>query len=354
MLVNRSRLWRLRHESTAWHTALDDDDDEFGAGRWEDLDKIKGASHEAYLMNQRITSETFRHKFLDYNRPWLVAQLPSILTPRTLRRSRPYLINQLTQILGSVNPDISSDEDEDDVSKQFGPVSLSDSSRRIIRLWLAQARRRRTLKQLVQPLINRARKAECEQCLSRQQLQVELLTPIDKLGDEYEAAFPSDEFDQVGWKAFFQKHAKFKTLCLECTHKTREENKKKAANGDIDRDIPIVSDQIPATPFGPVALSATSKAILLMWLKMAQEKARKRGVRLGIRKPNVSDDDEDDDKLDITFSKSRMNLSSASIAIMQKWLEIGRARVEEKGASTSFNRIQKKKKKKTPSNIFGF
>ena len=126
-LIDYVGLYKLKHEDTAWHSTLGGaDDDEFGVPRWDELDKIKGASHEAYLMNQKITSETFRFRFLRYNRPWLVNQLPNILTPRTLRRSRPYLIAQLTKILGSVNPDVSSDSDSDDDGRpQFGPVSLN-------------------------------------------------------------------------------------------------------------------------------------------------------------------------------------------------------------------------------------
>ena len=170
----------------SFYSIGDDEDDEFGIPRWDELEKIKGASHEAYLMNQRITSETFRHKFLDYNRPWLVAQLPSILTPRTLRRSRPYLVAQFTKILGSVNPNISSDSDSDSDADKFGPVSLSSSSRTLIRLWLAKARRRLRLKEAVQPIIVQARKPNCEQCLSREQLQVELVIDIDEMGDHFE------------------------------------------------------------------------------------------------------------------------------------------------------------------------
>ena len=74
-----------------------------------DWDDIKGASHDAYLMNQRITSDTFRFKFLNYNRAWLINQLPTLLTPRTLRRSRPYLINQLARVIGNRRQDISDD-----------------------------------------------------------------------------------------------------------------------------------------------------------------------------------------------------------------------------------------------------
>jgi len=93
-LALRLGLWKIKHENTDWHIQVTAED-ELDIPDWED---VKGASHEAYLMNQRITSETFRFKFLSYNRSWIIQQLPQLLTPRTLRRSRPYLINQLARI----------------------------------------------------------------------------------------------------------------------------------------------------------------------------------------------------------------------------------------------------------------
>jgi hypothetical protein len=99
---------------------------------------IKGASHDTYLMNQRITSDTFRYKFLNYNRSWLISQLPQLLTPRTLRRSRPYLLNQLARVIDNRRNDISDDSEND--KKKFGPVALTASSRSIVRWWLEKAR----------------------------------------------------------------------------------------------------------------------------------------------------------------------------------------------------------------------
>merc|ERR1711943_54713 len=179
----RFKFWKIKHENTAWHSTPEDEDD--GVPRWDELEKIKGASHEAYLMNQRITSETFRYKFLNYNRAWLVAQLPSILTPRTLRRSRPYLINQFTRILNQLNQDISSDSEDD--GRKFGPVALKANSRQIIRWWLAQARRRMRLREVVQPLISKARGTQCENCLSRRQLQVTCVIPLEVLAAQFDA-----------------------------------------------------------------------------------------------------------------------------------------------------------------------
>ena len=130
-------MWKIKHENTAWHLSAEDEDFDI-----PDLDEIKGASYDAFLMNQRITSETFRFRFLDYNRSWLVNQLPSMLTPRTLKRARPSLINQFSRTLNSLNHDISSDSEDD--SPKFGRVAISSASRKLIRLWLEKARKQVT------------------------------------------------------------------------------------------------------------------------------------------------------------------------------------------------------------------
>merc|ERR1712166_625959 len=305
-VIDKIGIYRLKHEDTAWHSTLGGpEDDEFGIPRWDELDKIKGASHEAYLMNQKITSETFR--FLRYNRPWLVNQLPAILTPRTLRRSRPYLIAQLTKILGSVNPDVSSDSDDDDDGRpHFGPVSLSTSSRSIARLWLAQARRRKKLREVVQPLISRARRSECEKCLSRKQLQVLLLIPIEVLGDN-----------------FFNKNAKFQTLCLNCIQQKNELEKQKAAR--MNRGVNVSdSDDDDGPKFGPVFLSPAATAIVLKWRRDASDIVRKKGGRVASA-ALISDDDEDDDE-SVAWAKKRLKLNAASKALAVRWLRMARAR----------------------------
>merc|ERR1711871_1666749 len=324
-IIDKTGIYRLKHEDTAWHSTLGGpEEEEFGIPRWDELDKIKGASHEAYLMNQKITSETFRYKFLDYNRPWLVSQLPAILTPRTLRRSRPYLIAQLTKILGSVNPDVSSDSDSDDDGRpHFGPVSLNTTSRSIARLWLAQARRRKRLREVVQPLISRARRNECEKCLSRKQLQVQLLIPIEVLGDRFEKEYPSDEFDKVAWKQFFNRNAKFQTLCLPCIRKEQELQKAKAARAAAGVAISDSNDD-DGPQFGPVFLSPSATAILLRWKRQASDAVRKRGGRTAMA-AIISDDDEDDDAA-VAWAKKRLNLSAASKALAIRWLRTARAR----------------------------
>lgn len=188
-LAVKLRVYRIKHENTAWHL-IAKDEDELDVPAWEE---IKGASTEAFLMNQRITSETFRYKFLNYNRTWLINQLPQLLTPRTLRRSRPYLINQLARIINARRDDISDDESGEEENKKFGPVALTSSSREIIRYWLGKARRRVRLRLIVEPLIKNARGVQCEQCLSRKQLQIEYEVDIDQMAGMYDKSYPDDE-----------------------------------------------------------------------------------------------------------------------------------------------------------------
>ena len=208
-LVIRFKLYKIKHENTAWHGQAMEDE-ELDIPDWDD---VKGASHDAYLMNQRITSDTFRYKFLNYNRSWLVSQLPLLLTPRTLRRSRPYLINQFARIIGNKRNNISDDSDTE--KPKFGPIALTSSSRSVIRWWLGKARRRMRLRNIVEPLITRARRSECEQCLSRKKLQVEYDINIDQMAEMYDSTYPGDdEVDQVQWKNFWTLHQKYHTICL--------------------------------------------------------------------------------------------------------------------------------------------
>ncbi|KAI9997230.1 hypothetical protein PInf_000666 [Phytophthora infestans] len=323
-LAVRFEIWKIKHENTAW-LAAPDEDDEFGVPRWGELEKIKGASHEAYMMNQRITSDTFRNKFLNYNRSWLVNQLPSILTPRTLRRARPYLLAQFAKILDSLNPQVSDDEEDDDGRPRFGPVTLSAPSRTIIRLWLARARRILRLKTVVQPLIQAARKSECEMCLSRRQLQVEMSIPIEVLGDKFDSQNLAEEFDAAAWKAFFSKHQKFQTLCLNCIVHLKTTGQLGDLRGIGRGDDGMGDEGLNATP-----LNAASYALLQKWYRKAQDrvfgKSGKRRQQL-----DVSDDEEETMQHRFEWTRQPVALNAASTAVARKWLLAARHKLREPG-----------------------
>lgn len=331
--AQRFEIWKIRHAETAWH-ALPGDAEDAGIPRWEELEKIKGASHEAYLMNQRMTSETFRHKFLNYNRPWIVQQLPSILTPRTLRRGKPYLIAQFTKILNSLNPEISSDDSDGDdalARPRFGPVSLSAPSRTIIRLWLAKARRVQRLRQAVQPIINANRKVECDVCLSRRQLQVELVIPLEVMGDKFErTSANSSEFDVTAWKAFFKQHEKFRTLCLSCASKEKlgQAPSTGLTGTSYDSDPEVLTRSSSSLPqFPPVVLKAASAAIVQKWYRRAQDRVFGASGKKRMR-VHVSDDEDDPTGQGQAWAQRPLQLNSASIAIVRKWWSASQNRIK--------------------------
>merc|ERR1719162_1785360 len=198
----------------------------------------------------------------------------------------------------------------------------------MIRMWLARARRRRRLHQVVEPIINQARKAECEVCLSRRQLQVELVIPIEVLADKFEKESLTEEFDQVAWKEFFKKHQQFRTLCLDCMLKRQEEKRKRAAGmagtgiSGSDSD-----DEGNTSKFGPVFLSASSRAIMIMWYRKAQDRVFGRGGRA--RPAMQVSDDEDEDAN--PWGGRPLRLSAASKALAIKWLRTARIQIMQKG-----------------------
>ncbi|CAN0182855.1 unnamed protein product, partial [Discosporangium mesarthrocarpum] len=314
-------MWKIKHENTAWHSNVEEDDFDI-----PDMDDLKGASHDAYLMNQRITSETFRFKFLNYNRSWLINQLPSILTPRTLKRSRPYLINQFARILNQLNRDVSSDSEDE--APDFGPIALTAPSRKIIRWWLAKARKQVKLRATVQPLIFKARGTHCEQCLSKKQLQVHLVFDLEDLANRFTEEHPVEVFDQVAWKRFWMQHQRYETICLKCISLKKDQDRSKTIQGNMaesdEEDGPeIYSD------WGPVYLNAVSRAILMQWYRQAQENV---WGKSGRKRPqvavDVSDDEEDENPAD--WVTAQVRLSEASHALAIRWLRTARARLQQR------------------------
>ena len=197
-------------------------------------------------------------------------------------------------------------------------------------MWLAQARRRQRLRQVVQPIINQARKTECEQCLSRRQLQVELIIPIEVLGDQFEKEAVSEEFDQVAWREFFKKHQKFRTLCLDCMLKAQEEKRKRAAgmSGVGISDSDSEDEGGAKARFGPVFLSAASRAIMIMWYRKAQDRVFGRGGRV---RPAMAVSSDEDDELKTDWANQPLRLNAASKAMAIKWLYLARNRIIQRG-----------------------
>lgn len=253
-------LWKIKYEKRGWHAKVLESEGNPNVDQWGDI-QVK--DHDQYQMEQRISSETFRYKFLNYNRSWILSQLPDMITPRVSANQRPYMINQFARILGQVNGDFSSDSDSDD-GPEFEAPSMTASTRTLARTWLLQANRQLRLRKLVQPLIQQSKGNECQICLSRNLLQVETLHSISDIDEQFKNEYQTEEIDQVLFKRFWQRNQRYQTTCLPCVSSRKQATKEKII--DDDRSTDDESDNNLASE----DMTQTAESILAKWYVAAQ------------------------------------------------------------------------------------
>jgi len=256
-------LWKIKYEKRGWHAKVLDSEGNPNVEQWEDI-QVK--DHDQYQMEQRITSETFRYKFLNYNRSWILSQLPDMITPRVSANQRPYMINQFARILGQVNGDISSDSDSDD-EPEFEAPPMTAPTRTLARTWLLQANRQLRLKKLVQPLIQQSRGNECQICLSRNLLQVETLHNVADVDEQFKNEYRTEEIDQVLFKRFWQRNQRYQTICLPCIQKRKSKEHEKIITDDRSLDESDSSNNLTSDD-----MDHTAKSILSNWYVAARNR----------------------------------------------------------------------------------
>jgi len=253
-------LWRIKHEKRGWHSKVLESEGNPNIEHWDDVQ----VDHDQHMMEQRITDQTFRYKFLNYNRSWILSQLPEMLTPRVTANQRPYMINQFARILGQMNGNISSDSDSDD-EPDFETAPMTASTRSLARTWLIQANRRLRLKKLVQPLIQQSKGTECQICLSRNLLQVETLHSIEIIDEQFKNSYGTEEMDQVLFKRFWQRNQQYQTICLPCVQKKKNKEHDQIIMDDRSLDDGF-DDNLASDD-----LTRTSESILASWYAAAKK-----------------------------------------------------------------------------------
>ena len=83
-------------------------------------------------------------------------------------------------------------------------------------------------------------------------LQVELVIPIEELDERFQKEHPEEEFDQVLWKNFWQKHARYRTICLNCISMRKEKERR------AEMDEPCTGGPAHSTRAGGCSLLAVS------------------------------------------------------------------------------------------------
>ena len=151
-------------------------DDVIGEGRQEDLEQER---QELLAMN----SESFRHKFIEKNRPWVLSHLVELITPRSLQEAGPDgrpLVDYVRDVYSNLmnvgkginrraddRSDISSDDysdDEEERRRQWDCKPLEGNKLLIAQIWVQKARKRRVFTQAVAGVIEKRNEDQCTSC----------------------------------------------------------------------------------------------------------------------------------------------------------------------------------------------
>eukprot|EP00580_Thalassiosira_gravida_P005175 CAMPEP_0201653098 /NCGR_PEP_ID=MMETSP0493-20130528/44811_1 /ASSEMBLY_ACC=CAM_ASM_000838 /TAXON_ID=420259 /ORGANISM="Thalassiosira gravida, Strain GMp14c1" /LENGTH=609 /DNA_ID=CAMNT_0048129625 /DNA_START=894 /DNA_END=2723 /DNA_ORIENTATION=- len=274
-----------------------------GEGRQEDLEQERQEL-------QALNSESFRHKFIDKNRPWVLQHLVELMTPRSLQDigldGRPLVdyvrdvYSNLMNVGEGVNrraddrSDISSDDysdDDEEKRRQWDRTPLEGNRLLIAQIWLQKARKRRVFTQAVAAIIEKRKEDHCSAC-SRTLGNCKTLTAglawngsfdpyaIDSLIKLFEDNYSPGESSPSLWKAFFRENARYSTICNICLDQMEQQKLHKDVRhvgaGVVTRPGDISSDDESDDQvlFDPVIVERSSDEGRMMkkWLKAAREK----------------------------------------------------------------------------------
>jgi len=363
-LAGLVKLWVVRTEASIWHSAMGEGLDALYAIPGAKLLKKEAlTAAETAVMNQRISSETFRHKFLDFNRTWLVDRLPQLLTPRILRRSRPFLIEQLEIILKASKANL---HEEEAVVKALDTVfdvpQVGASEKAVMRWWLGMAKRNIRYRDAVAPLVERERKAACESCGGTAGgLVVEQMVPMDALVELYETEVSGEsEFEEGKWKAYFLRNQRFRTVCGGCV--TARGVKARSGLGEggggisaaLSEKVRVAVTTRTDSSMGVVDAGAVFREIAREWVARARKRLRayhavgEGAMRLGFDVLEFGDDTEEKEELRARGAKGMdggvpvaarpVILSAASIALAHRWLADAREQLYAPGEKKPMER----------------
>lgn len=309
-------IWKLKHlqgtmdDVIAAKLAI-------GEGRQGDLERER----QEYLALNR---ETFRHKFVDKNRPWILSHLVELITPRTLLDpestgpdGRP-LVEYVRDVYSNLmtvgegvkrtgdRSDISSDDSSDDEfvqRRKWDRTPLDGNKLLIAQIWLQKARKRRIFSKAVSSIIEKRKTDHCLAC-SRTLSSCSLLNAglawdgkfdiyaIDCLIKEFEDKYSPTENDPTLWKSFFRETADFTTICNICLDGIEQQKLHKNVRhvgavrptrpGDISSDDESEDDVF----FDPVIIVRSTKEGEMMnkWLQACRQRLGGKFPRKGAEK----------------------------------------------------------------------
>jgi len=194
-----------------------------------------------------LNSEDFRQRFLERNRPWLVAHIGDLI-PRALlnsgtpqaRKTRDYLAAVLASLRDMRRGDAAAGAQlsmEDDVAAEAAAVRAWNAAppptptvAKVARYWLETGRRRAVYRASAAGAIAAAAEPACAACSAPDAPDAPLTSyvthqgrahahALDDVVVDYEAATGAGlpaPVDTLAWKTWFRANAACKTLCVAC------------------------------------------------------------------------------------------------------------------------------------------
>ena len=250
-----------------------------------------------------ITSDSFRHKFLEHNRTWVLDQLSNMLTPRTAKRLQ-RTIRSGGKFRGGGG--LSDDDSDEGEPVEFGQIELSFSSTHIIRSWLTQARQRapgrfkRYLSQL------------SESGSSESEAERPKFPPV--------RVSPFARSLASGWLQTARQN-----LRSGGQRRMLSDSSDESATSGSSSD-----DEGRRTRFGDIRVSYKSRSILNTWLLRARTTMGSSTKHQELLSSSGSSESDDSDLDGARWGKA--TIEPASSGILRKWLEAARARGPRPGA----------------------
>ena len=234
-----------------------------------------------------ITSESFRHRFFEANKPWIIQQLRQTMSPRAqleaLAKGEAF-----PEDLGN-RQDISDDEGTDSDSDRDDQLELDAMAKAVARRWLSKTRRRLGLPDRARGGLN-------------------ISSDDDSGGSDSDDDRPKPKLSHASeeiarrWLANARGQIRHAAPVQES----------KPSRGDISSD-----DDKSETDDRPIiAMSAQSRTIAKLWLNQVR-KGGGPAAKMGGRVQDVSDDDSSDAE---DYGTSAMELGPKAKAIAKQWL----------------------------------
>eukprot|EP00164_Ancoracysta_twista_P001218 GFYU01001597.1.p1 GENE.GFYU01001597.1~~GFYU01001597.1.p1 ORF type:complete len:2276 (-),score=442.42 GFYU01001597.1:56-6250(-) len=250
--------------------------------------KFDGVVGNQYTMGaDRVTSEAFKHKFLETNRAWILQNFSTLFTPDFIRENQQWFQHYFGGILPGIGGapmdydledetrnflgyDFTDTEDEDD---DFPFLPVDDVTKTVATLWLSHARQRLQMKNVAERVFASKMGPCCDICESTEFLQVLPRTEVNQLCKRFEEEH-DNEVDFYMWELYCHDTVDCWTLCPPCF----EEERRRLAfdvSGSSDDDTETDDFETPELP-------DQEKSLLRGWVQIARKRMKMREIMMDI------------------------------------------------------------------------